>query len=125
MPMLRLNSTLLQIVVLFSSQSLAAAELSWPCRNGPLHTGCAAERDARGVPVHWDEPSGKNVGHGRKLDRPLRGERFQRGAGAAAAAANESNFDRIVLGGVTSRGNGARQRSSGQRGARAFQEIAA
>ena len=40
---------------------LAAAELSWPCRNGPFQNGCAAERDARGVPVQWDESSGKNI----------------------------------------------------------------
>jgi outer membrane protein assembly factor BamB len=40
---------------------LAAAEISWPCRNGPLRNGCAAARDARGVPVQWDESTGKNV----------------------------------------------------------------
>jgi hypothetical protein len=61
MNILRLTSIALAVVLVVSLQSLPAAELSWPCRNGPFHNGCAAERDARGVPVHWDESSGKNV----------------------------------------------------------------
>jgi len=40
---------------------LWAAELPWPNRNGPFQNGCAAERDAHGVPVQWDEASGKNI----------------------------------------------------------------
>jgi outer membrane protein assembly factor BamB len=40
---------------------LWATELPWPNRNGPFQNGCAAERDARGVPVQWDEASGKNI----------------------------------------------------------------
>jgi outer membrane protein assembly factor BamB len=40
---------------------LWAAELPWPCRNGPFHNGCAAEVDVRGVPLEWDEASGKNI----------------------------------------------------------------
>ena len=26
-----------------------------------MHNGCAAQRDARGVPVQWDESTGKNI----------------------------------------------------------------
>ena len=47
--------------LLLSLRSLASAELPWPCRNGPFHTGVADERDARGVPVQWDESTGKNI----------------------------------------------------------------
>jgi len=49
-------------LVLFSlTPSLHGDELPWPCRNGPFQNGCAAERDARGVPVRWDETSGENI----------------------------------------------------------------
>jgi outer membrane protein assembly factor BamB len=41
--------------------TVAAGDLSWPCRNGPFQNGSATERDARGVPVEWDESSGKNI----------------------------------------------------------------
>src|SRR5690349_21606855 len=40
---------------------LCAEELNWPCRNGPFRNGCASERDARGVPVEWDEETRKNI----------------------------------------------------------------
>jgi outer membrane protein assembly factor BamB len=33
----------------------------WPARNGPFGNGCAAERDAKSVPVKWDEAGGKNI----------------------------------------------------------------
>ncbi|HEY2840332.1 MAG TPA: PQQ-binding-like beta-propeller repeat protein, partial [Pirellulales bacterium] len=45
----------------FAQAQRAAAELPWPDRNGPLHNGCAAPRDARGVPVEWDEAKGQNI----------------------------------------------------------------
>jgi outer membrane protein assembly factor BamB len=61
MKTLRLTSTSLILLLLVFTRPLAAAELSWPCRNGPFQTGCAAERDARGVPVQWDEASGTNI----------------------------------------------------------------
>jgi outer membrane protein assembly factor BamB len=41
--------------------TLSAGDLPWPCRNGPFQSGSARERDARGVPIEWDESSGKNI----------------------------------------------------------------
>ncbi|MBI2825203.1 MAG: PQQ-binding-like beta-propeller repeat protein [Planctomycetia bacterium] len=43
------------------ARALHAGDLPWPARNGPFHNGCAAQRDARGLPLAWDEASGKNV----------------------------------------------------------------
>jgi outer membrane protein assembly factor BamB len=54
-------STTLPLFLFMFMRPLWAAELPWPNRNGPFQNGCAAERDARGVPVHWDEASGKNI----------------------------------------------------------------
>jgi outer membrane protein assembly factor BamB len=61
--MLNIRTILLvtTFVLVPTLRPLAAGELSWPCRNGPLRNGCAAERDARGVPVQWDESTGKNI----------------------------------------------------------------
>ena len=56
---MRLISTTLLLLSLVGSVS--AGELPWPRRNGPFQSGCAAERDARGVPVQWDEASGENI----------------------------------------------------------------
>ena len=61
MNILRLGSIVCSLSLVLFWRPLAAAELSWPCRNGPFHDGCAAERDARGVPVQWDESTGKNI----------------------------------------------------------------
>jgi outer membrane protein assembly factor BamB len=61
MNILRVISIACLLSLVLVLRPLAAAELSWPCRNGPLHNGCAAERDARGVPVQWDESTGKNI----------------------------------------------------------------
>jgi outer membrane protein assembly factor BamB len=58
---LRLISTALSLSLVASVPSLWASELSWPRRNGPFQDGCASERDSRGVPVQWDEASGKNI----------------------------------------------------------------
>jgi outer membrane protein assembly factor BamB len=55
-----ISATLLLLVLLFV-RPLRAAELPWPNRNGPFQNGCAAPRDSRGVPVEWDESSGKNI----------------------------------------------------------------
>src|ERR1700733_11162917 len=38
-----------------------AGDLPWPCRNGPFQNGSATEHDARGVPIEWDEATGKNI----------------------------------------------------------------
>jgi outer membrane protein assembly factor BamB len=38
-----------------------AGDLPWPARNGPFFNGCAAEADARRLPLEWDESSGKNI----------------------------------------------------------------
>ena len=35
--------------------TVSAGDLPWPCRNGPFQNGSATERDARGVPIEWDE----------------------------------------------------------------------
>lgn len=40
---------------------LRAEGISWPDKNGPLHNGCALSKDAQGVPVEWNEETGKNV----------------------------------------------------------------
>lgn len=61
MNILRLISLACLLSLLSITRPLAAGELSWPCRNGPFHTGVAAARDARGVPVQWDESTGKNI----------------------------------------------------------------
>jgi outer membrane protein assembly factor BamB len=61
MNILRILSITLFLHFAVSLRVSAAAELSWPCRNGPFHTGVAAERDARGVPAQWDESTGKNI----------------------------------------------------------------
>lgn len=58
---MRLISTALPVLLLLSTRPLASADLSWPRRNGPFQNGCAAERDGRGVPVEWDEASGKYI----------------------------------------------------------------
>ena len=39
----------------------STAEISWPARNGPLGSGAAAEPDAQGVPVTWNEGGGENI----------------------------------------------------------------
>src|SRR5580693_5742023 len=57
----RLISARLLLLVILFSRPLWAADLPWPNRNGPFQNGSAAERDARGVPVEWDESSGKNI----------------------------------------------------------------
>jgi len=43
------------------TETISAADLPWPCRNGPFQNGTARELDARGVPTEWDEASGKNI----------------------------------------------------------------
>jgi outer membrane protein assembly factor BamB len=58
---MRLTWTTLLLFLLSLPVSVGADELPWPRRNGPFQTGCAAERDARGVPVQWDEASGDNI----------------------------------------------------------------
>ena len=69
MKIVRLNSTListfisaaLSLLLSSGAGTLSAGDLPWPCRNGPFQTGCATERDARGVPIEWDESSGKDI----------------------------------------------------------------
>jgi outer membrane protein assembly factor BamB len=61
MSALRLVSAALLLLLNSRAGTLRAADLPWPCRNGPSQNGCAAEADAHGVPVQWDEASGKNV----------------------------------------------------------------
>lgn len=61
---MQLSSTLRATLVcqqLLSVPLLSATDLPWPCRNGPLRTGCALPQDAKGVPTEWDEASGKNI----------------------------------------------------------------
>ena len=57
----RLISVKFFLLAILFVRPLAAADLPWPNRNGPFQNGCAAERDARGVPMEWDESSGKNI----------------------------------------------------------------
>lgn len=54
--------------VLFLPCCLVADDLPWPARNGPFGTGCAAPAEAAGVPLAWDEASGKNVAWKRDLE---------------------------------------------------------
>jgi len=50
------------IAVLFAGDAfLSADEIPWPDKNGPLHNGCALPKDAVGVPVEWDDATGKNI----------------------------------------------------------------
>jgi outer membrane protein assembly factor BamB len=56
-----LISTKLLLLVILFTRPLWVAELPWPGRNGPFQNGCAPVLDARGVPVQWDEASGKNI----------------------------------------------------------------
>jgi outer membrane protein assembly factor BamB len=51
------------LLLLFNlgATTVSAGDLPWPCRNGPFQNGSATERDARGVPIEWDESSGKNI----------------------------------------------------------------
>lgn len=53
------------LVVLVAASTTAPAQssddLPWPARNGPFQTGCAAPRDAEGVPVEWNEATGHNI----------------------------------------------------------------
>jgi outer membrane protein assembly factor BamB len=58
---MRLISAVLLLLQIVGTSPLCRAELPWPCRNGPFQNGRAAERDARGVPIQWDETRGKNI----------------------------------------------------------------
>ncbi len=57
----RLISATLAILLSLVSASLWAADVPWPSRNGPFQNGCTAQRDARGVPLDWDEATGKHI----------------------------------------------------------------
>lgn len=46
----------------------AAAELPWPNRNGPFQNQTASEKDSVGLPIEWDEESGKNIAWNITLD---------------------------------------------------------
>jgi len=48
-------------VALLPAQSSANRPLRWPDKNGPTLDGRALVREAQGVPVEWDEASGKNI----------------------------------------------------------------
>jgi outer membrane protein assembly factor BamB len=48
-------------LLLIPGSAALAGDLPWPCRNGPFQNGSATERDARGVPIEWDEATGKNI----------------------------------------------------------------
>jgi hypothetical protein len=61
MKIVRLNLTAVLLILSLPVGSPSAGDLRWPCRNGPFQTGCATEPDARGVPIEWDESSGKNI----------------------------------------------------------------
>jgi hypothetical protein len=61
MKILQLTSTALLLLLSLDARALAADDLPWPCRNGPFRNGCAAERDAQGVPIEWDDSTGKNI----------------------------------------------------------------
>ncbi len=54
---------LLSVITLFavSGSSVIGAELGWPARFGPLDNGHVPPQEAVGIPVTWDEDSGKNV----------------------------------------------------------------
>ena len=56
-----LLSAALLLLFNLGAASVSAGDLPWPCRNGPFQNGSATERDARGVPIEWDESSGKNI----------------------------------------------------------------
>lgn len=59
--MYAVRSCILTLLLLTTPAAWSSAELPWPERNGPYRNGCAADRDARGVPLEWDEQSGKNI----------------------------------------------------------------
>jgi outer membrane protein assembly factor BamB len=61
MNLLQLTSATLLLLLSLNARALAADDLSWPRRNGPFQNGCAAERDAHGVPIEWDDSTGKNI----------------------------------------------------------------
>jgi outer membrane protein assembly factor BamB len=65
---LRLIPSTYLLLLILSMRPLWATELPWPSRSGPFQNGCAAECDARGVPVQWDEASGKNIAWKAELD---------------------------------------------------------
>jgi outer membrane protein assembly factor BamB len=54
-------SPALWLLLNLGAGTLSAGDLPWPCRNGPFQNGSATERDGRGVPIEWDEASGKNI----------------------------------------------------------------
>ena len=53
------------------------------------------------------EPVFEDVGHGDQLGRALGGQGLGGRAGAAPAAADQGDLDRVVLAGVAPRGDGA------------------
>lgn len=58
------RTTLSQLLILFLCAAAVQAEdksLSWPFRSGPTLNGHAAEADAKGLPVEFDEESGQNL----------------------------------------------------------------
>ena len=71
------------------------------------------------------DPIGKHVGHGNQLDRPLVDHQgIGHGAGTACSTADQSQPDRVVLGGVDFRDADARQRRSRDDRAGLLQKIA-
>lgn len=62
MTITRRTSVTFTLLLIVLARPLRAEDLPWPTRNGPFQNGCAAARDARGVPVEWDDAGGKNIG---------------------------------------------------------------
>ncbi len=71
------------------------------------------------------EPVVEEVGHGPELRGALGAQGLRGGAGAAAAAADQGQFDRVVLAGIAAGGNLAQQGRAGQRRSGGFEELAA
>ncbi len=59
--MVRKSVFLLVVFLLLPATAGQSQNLPWPERNGPTGDGHAAPEEARGVPLEWDEATGRNI----------------------------------------------------------------